>query len=293
MLTRGAKLFFGLAAVAYVGALVYGVITNGLGHGGVGEVLTGDGAVNAFLGPLTFGYKGGVGEHLGYTLLMGFAVCSAAMGFSSLAFRDGDPEALAELANADAVPPVSEPSDLSQWPLVTAFSLTLIVLGLAIGPVMFAIGCGALGICAVEWSIKAWSERATGDPEVNRIIRNRMMYPVELPVAGLLLGAIVVYCFSRILLSASKDGALIIGCVIGVVIFIGSVAIGTRPEIRRGALVATLLLGAVAVVTIGIIGAVKGESPVEHEGGEEHASALIQPVLDYSTGQSLGETDAS
>ena len=28
-----------------------------------------------------------------------------------------------------------------------------------------------------------WSERATGDAEVNRQIRNRLMYPIEIPVA--------------------------------------------------------------------------------------------------------------
>lgn len=295
MLTRGAKVFFGLALAGLLGGIVYGVITNGFAHGGVVEVLTGDGAVDAVLGPITIGYKGGVGDQLGYTLFMGFALCTAAMGFASLAFRDGDPEAVAELAGSDAVPPVSEPSDLSQWPIVTAFSLAMMTLGLAVGPVLFSIGAAALAICAVEWAIKSWSERATGDPEVNRIIRNRLMHPVELPAAGLILGAIVVYCFSRILLTASKDGALIIASVIAVLIFAASMAIGTRPQIRRGALVATLLIGAALVLGAGIFGAVRGESPVEHHGDEEHAGAVVVtgPQADYSTGRSLGETDAS
>ena len=295
MLTRGAKLFFGLAIAGLFGALVYGVITNGLAHGGVVEVLTGDGAVNALLGPLTVGYKGGVGDQLGYTLFMGFALSSAAMGFASLAFRDGDPEALAELAHSDAVPPVAEPNDLSQWPIVTAFSLALMTLGLAVGPVLFSIGAAALAIAAIEWAIKSWSERATGDPEVNRTIRNRMMYPVELPTAGLILIAIVVYCFSRILLTSSKDGAIWVASIIGLLIFAVAVLIGTRPQVRRGALVGALLVGAAAVLAIGIYGRVKGEHPLEHEGGEgEHASALVQTgTPNYSTGRSLGETDAS
>ena len=295
MLTRGAKLFFGLALAGLAGGILYGIITNGLAHGGVADVITGKGAVDAVLGPITIGYKGGVGDQLGYTLFMGFALCSAAMGFASLAFRDGDPEAVAELANADAIPPVSEPNDLSQWPLVTAFSLAMMTLGLAVGPVLFCIGAASLAICTVEWAIKAWSERATGDPEVNRIIRNRLMYPVELPTAGLILAAIVVYCFSRILLSASKDGALVIAIVLGLLIFTAAVGIGTRPQIRRGALVATLLLGAALVIGVGIFGAVRGESKVEHEGGTEHASALVTDghQADYSTGRSLGETDAS
>ena len=131
MLTRGAKTFFGLAFAALLGGIVYGVITNGFAHDGVATVLTGDGAVDAVLGPITLGYKGGVGDQLGYSLFMGFAVSAFGMGFAALAFRDGDPEALAELANSDAVPPVSEPNDLSQWPIATAFSAALLTLGLA------------------------------------------------------------------------------------------------------------------------------------------------------------------
>lgn len=292
MLTRGSKLFFGLALAALFGGIVYGAITNGYAHGGVVEVLTGKGAVDAVLGPLTLGYKGGVGDQFGYTLFMGFAVCAIGMGVASLAFRDGDPEALSELDGSSVVPAISEPNDLSQWPVVTAFSVALMTLGLAVGPVLFSIGAAALAIAAIEWSIKAWSERATGDPEVNRIIRNRMMYPVELPAAGLILAAIVVYCFSRILLTVSKDGAVVVASGIGLVIFAVAVIIGTRPQVRRGALVGALLIGAVAVLTLGIVGAVRGEREMDHHGESEGArgSALVE---NYATGSGLGETDAS
>ena len=56
-----------------------------------------------------------------------------------------------------------------------------------------------------------------------------------------------------------------------------------------------IVLAAAAVLAIGIYGGVKGEHPLEHEGGEgEHASALVQTgTPNYSTGRSLGETDAS
>lgn len=290
MLTRGAKLFFGLAFAGLLGAVLYGVITNGLAHGGVVEVLTGEGAVDAVIGPITIGYKGGVGEHVGYTLLMAFAVCSLGSGFAALAFRDGDVESLAELADGSDLPAVSEPNDLSQWPVVTAFSAALLTLGLAIGPVMFAIGAGALAICAIEWSIKAWSERATGDPEVNRIIRNRLMYPVELPVAGLIFGSILVYCFSRILLTVSKTGAVWVATGIGIVLFAAVLAIGAKPQIRRTAIVGTVLVGAAAVIGLGIFGAVRGEREIEHHGGEEdHASAVVTGSPAYSTGHALGE----
>lgn len=290
MLTRGSKVFFGLALAAWFGAVVYGVITNGFAHGGVVDVITGKGAVDAVLGPLTLGYKGGVGDQFGYTLFMAAAVSSLGAGFASLAFRDGDPEALAELENAAAIPPIAEPADLSQWPIVTGFALVLMTLGLATSSVIFAIGAGALAIAAIEWTIKAWSERATGDPEVNRIIRNRLMYPAEIPAAGLILVAILVFCFSRILLTSSKGGAVWVATGIGLVMFLGAVLVGTRPQVRRGLVVGAVLLGGAAAVGLGIFGAVNGERKVEHEGEAEHASAVVP---DYSTGRAVGETDAS
>ena len=110
-----------LANSTVYGNSSYGVITNGIDHGGVWHVLTGDGAMSALLGPITLGYKGGVGDHLGFTMLMGFAVTCAAMGFTTSAFRDGDPEAVAEVSRLDAAPAVTAPADLSPWPIVASW----------------------------------------------------------------------------------------------------------------------------------------------------------------------------
>src|SRR6478735_1804231 len=101
MLTTGSKLFYGLSGTAIFAAIIYGVVTNGIGHGGVMEMLSGDGAVNGVIGPLTFGYKGGIGDHVGYALLMGFGICTLGMGIATSAFRDADATALAGLAGVD------------------------------------------------------------------------------------------------------------------------------------------------------------------------------------------------
>ena len=291
MFTRASKLFFGLALAGLIGGVLYGIITNGFAGGGVVSVLSGDGAVNAVIGPLTFGYKGGVGDQLGYSLFMGFAVCSFAMAFSTSAFRDGDPEALAELANSASVPPISEPNDISQWPIVAAFSLALMTLGLAVGPVLFSIGAAVLAVAAFEWVIKDWSERATGDAEVNRIIRNRLMYPVELPIAGLTVIAIVVFSFSRILLTSSKMGAVWVASAVGIVIFALAILMGSKAQIRRGAIVGVVLAGAAITVGLGIFGAVRGEREIKHHDDAEHAAAVTP--FDYSTNGALGDTDHS
>ena len=291
MFTRGSRIFFALALSAYLGGVLYGIITNGVSAGGVVVVMSGNGAVNAFLGPITFGYKGGVGDHLGYILFMSFAVCSLGTGLATSAFRDGDPEAVAELANADSAPPLAAPNDLSQWPVVAGFAATLMTLGLATNPVLFSIGAGALAIAAFEWTIKDWSEQATGDPEVNRAIRNRLMLPVELPIAGVLLIAITVFSFSRILLTSSQDGAVVAAALVGLVIFAVGVIVSTRPQVRRGLIVGVVVVGAAVVLGLGIFGAVKGQHPLEHEGGGTKEHAAAPAGANYSVAATLGETE--
>src|SRR6516162_5981993 len=107
MLPTGSKTFFGLAVPAFITAIVYGIITNGIGHGGVIHVISGNGAVDALLGPITFGYKGGVGDHLGYAVLMGFAITCLGFGVASAVFRDADAKSVAELEGVDVLAPVT------------------------------------------------------------------------------------------------------------------------------------------------------------------------------------------
>ena len=56
----------------------------------------------------------------------------------------------------------------------------------------------------VEWMVLAWSDRATGDPETNRLVRNRIMAPFEVPLAGFLVVAGSVVAFSRLLLTVVR-----------------------------------------------------------------------------------------
>lgn len=290
MLTRGSKVFLGLGFVALISAIVYGIVTNGNATGGTVETLTGDGVMNALLGPITLGYKGGVGEHIGYTLLMGAAVSFFGAAVATLAFRDGDAEAIAELAGTDSIPPVVAPRDLSPWPIVGAMGAALMVVGLASSSLLFAIGAVVAGIAAIEWLVKNWSEGISDDPEVNAIARARLMHPIELPVGGLLVIGVLVGCFAKILLSSTKTEAIIVASVVAAVIFAIAVVIGTRPELRRAAVVSAVIAGFVAVLALGIIGAIRGDAPVEHHGEGHHASAILS---DYPYGSALGETEPS
>lgn len=251
MITTGSKFFYGLAALLALAAVVYGYASGG---GGVG--------------PISAGYKGGVGEHLGYGILVAAAVASLFAGFCSTAFRDADPEPTAALLGTDALP-AATPTATSFWPVVGAFGVVLVVVGVVLNNVFFVAGLIALGAVAIEWTMQAWSERATGDPAVNREIRNRIMLPIEVPLAGALAIAVVVFGYSRVFLAVSKLGAVWIALAIAATIFLIGTALSLRPRIRTD-LVAGLLAGA-AVLTVGagIFGAVAGERDFEHH-GEEH-----------------------
>ena len=65
MITTGSKWFFGLGFVALVLAAAYGWTTGGNG-----------------LGPLTAGYKGAVGDHFGYGILLSSGLVSFFLGLS-------------------------------------------------------------------------------------------------------------------------------------------------------------------------------------------------------------------
>lgn len=254
MITTGSKFFYALAGLLLVTAVVYGYATGG------GEV-----------GPLSVGYKGGVGDHVGYGILLFAAVASAFAGFCSTAFRDADPEAAAAVLGVDAAPQPAVPG-ASYWPVVGAFGVALTVVGVVLNNVFFVAGLIVLGAVAIEWTMQAWADRATGDPAVNREIRNRVMFPIEIPVAGALAILVVVIGYSRVFLAASKLGAVWIAIGIAATIFLLGTVLSLRPRIRGDVVAGILAAAAIVTIGLGIFGAVAGEREFEHHGEEtEHS----------------------
>lgn len=246
MITRGSRFFFGVALVAYVGAIVYGLST----HGHV-------------FGVFSFGYKEGVGEHLGYTVLMGLAVTAAALGFVVLAMRDADPEAEAQLLDLDHAPPAESINRTNFWPIVAAFSLGAVVVGLVVGSQLFVAGCIGIGIVIVEWGIRNWADRRTGDAEVNREIRNRIMLPIEIPVGALLCIGVMVALVSRVLLATTKEGSAGVAIVVAVLVLGVASLIAAKPRLSANLLAGLLLLGGIAVLASGITAAAIGTRDFE------------------------------
>jgi hypothetical protein len=265
MITTGTKWFFGLGFVTLALAALYGWSTGGNG-----------------LGPLTAGYKGGVGDHLGYGILLGAATISLFQGVVLTAWRDADPRAQAQLVQLDTVPPV-RPAGLSYWPPVAAFGAGLVVIGLVSDALVFIAGLIVLGIVLVEWTVQTWADHATGDPVANRSIRNRLMNPIEFPVAGVLGVAIIVLSFSRLFLAVSEHGAVWAAGLLGTAILLIGSVLAARPRLSANVIVGILLLAAVAVLGLGIAGGVAGKRDFEkigEHGGEGALPASVSRILE-------------
>jgi hypothetical protein len=267
MITTGSKFFYAVAGVLLVAAVVYGYATGG------GEV-----------GPLSLGYKGGVGDHVGYGILLAAAAASAFAGFCTTAFRDADPEAGAALLGTEA-PPAVAPPGTSFWPVVGAFGVALVVVGVVLSNVFFVVGLIALGAVAVEWTMQAWADRATGDPAVNREIRNRIMLPIEVPIAGALIVLVVVLGYSRVFLAVSKLNAVWIALALALLVFgVGSL-LSLRPRIRTDLVAGLLAVAAVVTIGAGIFGAVTGEREFEHHGDEAEEHSEDTETTDAGAGE--------
>lgn len=288
MITRGSKYFYGAAVVGFLTALVYGFITAASAQGGVFAVFSDGAVVDSVIGPISFGWKGFVGDQIGYSILMGFAGIMAVLGGFTSAFRDGSPEAIAQISGGTVTDGkvsggvdlrVSTPQGLDMWPIVGAFSVGAAIVGLAVSSTLFVIACIGLIVVTIEWTVRAWSERATGDPAENKAIRDRFMHPIEIPVGATIGIGLIIFSMSRILLAVSKLGAVFVIIAIASVIFAVAIVLATRPHLKRSVLVGALLAGGLLIIGGGIAGGIAGPRESEHH--HEDSSAVDRPTVGY------------
>jgi hypothetical protein len=251
MVTTASKLYFGAATVAFIAAFVYGWGTDG-----------------GFLGVLTAGLMGGTGELAGYTLLATTGAILLLLGIAASILRDADPEAAAAAARLESLPAVVAPSSPSYWPILGATAVVVAAMGLVISPLVVVAGLLGAALITLEWMVLAWSERATGDPEVNRQVRNRLMYPIEIPVAGALGILVLVVSVSRILLALSKDASSAVAVLIAVLVLGLGFLVAYRPKLSKDAVAAIVAVSVVVVIGAGIAAAAAGSREFhEHEEG--------------------------
>lgn len=234
MISTGAKLWYAISGLALVAAGVYFVATSGEEYGAI---------ILAFAG-----------------------IAAAVLGTTSIVVRDGDvaapPEGTAavELPRPHALPAV--------WPALTAVGVAVAVIGFAAGNAFLYVGFALLGIVLVEWMVQAWAERASTDPAANQGLRNRIMFPLEIPALAVIGFAVVVLAFSRVLLALPKTGSSVVAILVAAFVLGIAAILANRPQLSSSLISGIVVLGMIALLGGGIVGAVAGEREFEHHGDD-------------------------
>ncbi len=254
MLTTGSKYLFGSAALALVGAFFLALATAGHEIG-----------MASFTGALTLGYKGPVGDHFGYAMLVGYAGVAILIGAILSVTRDGDPERGARIQGLAAPAPVMPARGVNHWPAIMAGAAAFIILGLVESPYLFIFGCIAAGVSAMQWTLHAWSDRATADPIANRKARETLTNPLDFPLFAILAIFLFVFGVSRILLALPHDVDTAVFGGVPAVAFVVAIILSFRPSISRKVITTLAVIGVIIVFALGIIGLVQGPKEIEKE----------------------------
>lgn len=250
MFTTGSKLFFGATALSVAGAIVFAITTGGptglLGTVGLLSIAS------------IFGFLGGINY------------------FN----RDGNVPAMqqgVQYTASAAQPPVGR----SMWPLVASVGIGGLVVGAVSKPVVFKVAAVVLIVATLEWMVQGWSERASADADYNAGVRKRVLHPLEFPIVGALGLGVIVYAFSRIMLTVSKEATPWVFVVIGTIITVGAFLFAGKRSFSRGTMLGICSIGVVALLGAGVASAVQGQRTIEEhettkgselciEGGTEH-----------------------
>jgi hypothetical protein len=266
MLTTGFKLYFGFGMFFLLAAVFYGWTSGGVDW----DLFPGDLGTLYFAiqGAITLGWRGAVGDHLGYVILLSGALASFTLAGFVVAFRDNESFAVAAAAGTEHAPAYRAPTTPSLFVPVGAFGLAVLVLGLVTERVFLWAGLVIIGVVGLEWVVQAWADRATGDGRLNQRLRNRIMNPIEVPVAGAVIIGFVVFGVSRVLLTVDKQASVWLTIAFAATVFLVALTLAAVPRLAKPLLAVLLVLGALAVLTGGVIGAARGEREFEHHGEE-------------------------
>ena len=190
------------------------------------------------------------------TIVLGTAaVAFALLAAIAVSVGDGDSTDRERLHRHPATP--------AYWPAMSAIGLGVLMVGLVIDGALTILGTGILLVAAVEWTIHAWSDRLSTDAAANEAARDRLLAPFEIPLYGALAIAVPVFLGSRVLLAVSRNGASWIAVAASTVVIIFAFLIYLKPDMRKPIIASGLVLGGLAVIAGGIIGAVVGERDFE------------------------------
>jgi len=259
LIPTGLKLYLGIAFAAATAAVIGGYTSGG-----------------GIVGPISAGYKGGIGDHVSYSVLTGVAFVSLIVGGLLTYYRDADAEEVARAMGTATAPVGQRPVAASVWPVVAGVGVGFVIVGMAVSAAVTGIGLVVLAIVGFEWTMTAWADRATGDHETNLALRDQLMGPFEVPLLGLLGGGVLVLAASRIFLRFPGTGAVILGAVISIAILGIAIILTQEDKLPKGL---GTTLAAVLALFILVFGAWSFATITHEEEGEEGEAGIEEEAL--------------
>jgi len=225
MITTGSKLLIGSAVLATVLAIAYGVTQEGA---------------------------------LGTIGLASAAVALAFLAGVNVFTRDAnvgvdDPGATTASAAAQQAPPGSP------WPVVSAIGVTTVMVGLVTYPVVTILGLVVLLAGVAEWMVQAWAERGSAEAAYNDEIRSRIANPLEVPVLAAIFAALIIYGFSRVMLTLTKTGTVVAFSVIAALVLFVAFLLAARPRVSSTTIGGLAAVALFALVAGGAVAGLNGE----------------------------------
>jgi hypothetical protein len=165
----------------------------------------------------------------------------------------------------------------SMWPVFTAFGVGLVAVGLVTVEVIFQAGIVVLLAGAAEWMIQSWSDRASVDRSFNLGLRQRLMNPLEFPIAGALLLAVIIYSFSRIMLYISKEAGPIVFGILAFGVLMAGFFLASKASVAKSVTIGISTIALLGLVSTGVVMAVDGE----------RAELEEKPIIENNRGDCL------
>ena len=222
----------------------------------------------ALAGSLTFLWSANEGALFGLFILFTLATALLFLGSLVIMFRSTDAAVALEalsVADAEGTSTVASGVTPSIWPIGCAVGAELIVLGLVTDNRYFVGGIIVLFASIIEWMVAGWADRLSADPAYNNATRDRVLHPVEFPLAGVAIAGLMVYGFARIMLSITRNASFVAFIGIAVVVLLVGTVVSIWPRLGKRAIGGVLAIGAMAILAGGIVGVVHGERAFESE----------------------------
>ncbi|MFZ9601781.1 MAG: hypothetical protein ACO3AB_04765, partial [Ilumatobacteraceae bacterium] len=147
----------------------------------------------------------------------------------------------------DANTSTSELVTQSIWPLISAIGVVFLGLGLVTSSVVFFGGIVVLLAAISEWMVQAWSERASTDLAHNTAARKRLLNPIEFPVLAAVGLGVIIFAFSRIMLTVDKSTGAVLFIVAGALVLVAGSLFAIKPNMKRSVGAAICVLGALGI----------------------------------------------